>query len=188
MSDIENDDDFSRAVLGVKPLSVEPRVRLRKNRVDKNALLARRQTAVEECIADDSKLSDSVVESLEANAILNFQRSGVQHGAFKKFRLGKYEIDARLDLHFHSVVEARKALSGFIVDCVAHNVRCGLITHGKGEGRAQPARLKSCVAHWLPQLDDVLAFHSAQKQHGGGGATYVLIRKSVLNNSENSTK
>jgi hypothetical protein len=31
---------------------------------------------------------------------------------------------------------------------------------------------------WLPQFDAVLAFHSAQKQHGWVGATYVLLRKS----------
>lgn len=181
MIDIESDDDFSRAVLDVKPLNIEPRVRLRTKRIDKKILLARRQTAVEEHVSENNKLSDSFVDSLDANAILSFQRSGLQHTVFKKFRLGKYQIDARLDLHFHSVLEARKALSVFIVDCVANNVRCGLITHGKGEGREQPARLKSCVAHWLPQLDDVLAFHSAQKTHGGGGSTYILIRKSGVN-------
>ena len=26
----------------------------------------------------------------------------------------------------------------------------------------EPAKLKSCVAAWLPQMEDVLAFHSAQ--------------------------
>jgi DNA-nicking Smr family endonuclease len=69
------------------------------------------------------------------------------------------------------------ALKRFIGDCHHHSIRCALITHGKGEGRQEPAKLKSCVNHWLRQLDQVLAFHSAQKQHGGLGATYVLIKK-----------
>jgi len=48
--------------------------------------------------------------------------------------------------------------------------------------------LKSCVNHWLKQFDQVLAFHTAQKYHGGLGATYVLIKKSSAarqNTSEN---
>ena len=53
-----------------------------------------------------------------------------------------------------------------------------LITHGKGELRDKPALLKSCVNHWLKELDSVLAFHSAQPHHGGSGASYVMLRKS----------
>ena len=91
--------------------------------------------------------------------------------------MGKYEIQSQLDLHRHSVDQARSALKRFIGDCHQHSIRCALITHGKGEGRQEPAKLKSCVNHWLRQFDQVLAFHSAQKQHGGLGATYVLIKK-----------
>src|SRR5690625_5916207 len=65
------------------------------------------------------------------------------------------------------------------------DIRCALITHGKGVGRAQPALLKSCVAHWLPQFQEVLAFHSAQTAHGGTGATYLLLRKSERKRQEN---
>ena len=72
---------------------------------------------------------------------------------------------------------SRVALWRFVDDCHKHSIRCALITHGKGEGRQEPAKLKSCVNHWLRQFDEVLAFHSAQKQHGGVGSTYVLIKK-----------
>jgi len=41
-----------------------------------------------------------------------------------------------------------------------------------------PAVLKSHLVHWLPQLDDVQAFHTAQPKDGGAGALYVLLRKS----------
>ena len=57
-------------------------------------------------------------------------------------------------------------------------MRCALVTHGKGEGRLQPAKLKSCVNHWLRQFNSVLAFHTAQRRDGGMGATYVLLKKS----------
>ena len=78
-----------------------------------------------------------------------------------------------------TVERARRVVYQFINDCIANDVRTALITHGKGEGRELPALLKSCVAHWLPQIDNVLAFHTAQKQHGSYGATYVLLKKSA---------
>ena len=56
-----------------------------------------------------------------------------------------------------------------------------MIVHGRGEKKAekeQSAILKGCVNHWLQELDAVQAFHSAQPQHGGTGAAYVLLRKS----------
>ena len=33
------------------------------------------------------------------------------------------------------------------------------------------------VAHWLKQLPDVLAFHSAPEWKGGCGAVYVILKK-----------
>lgn len=119
---------------------------------------------------------------------LSFKRDGVQHGVFKNLRLGKYSLDSRLDLHRMTVAMARKAVLEFINDCVAANIRCVLITHGRGEQREKPALLKSCVNHWLRQMDSVLAFHSAQRHHGGSGATYVMLRKSEEKREENREK
>ena len=102
--------------------------------------------------------------------------------------MGKYDIQSRLDLHRHTVDQAREALWSFVGDCQKHGVRCALVTHGKGEGREQPARLKSCVNHWLRQFDQVLAFHSAQKQHGGAGSTYILIKKNTMARLSTSEK
>ncbi len=119
---------------------------------------------------------------------LSFKRDGVQHGVFKNLRLGKYAIDSRLDLHGFTVEAARKTVVEFIGDCLAANLRCLLILHGKGELREKPALLKSCVNHWLQQMDSVLAFHSAQRFHGGFGATYVLLRKSEEKREENKER
>lgn len=116
---------------------------------------------------------------------LYFKRDGVQHGVFKKLRLGYYLVDARLDLHGMTVEEARQGLLDYVEECCAHHLRCVLIAHGRGEGREKPALLKSCINHWLRQMDAVLAFHSAQRQHGGSGATYVLLRKSHEKSEEN---
>lgn len=123
-------------------------------------------------------LSTDNITPVEPHAVLSFKRPGIQHGVFRKLRLGQYSLEARLDLHRMTVDQARASLLQFLKDSIAHDIRCALVTHGKGEGRIEPARLKSCLAAWLPQLKEVLAFHSAQKHHGGVGATYILLRKS----------
>ncbi len=143
-------------------------------------MLERRKAAQQEAEKHGNILDGgSVIKQVDPYDHLSFVRPGVQHGVFKNLRQGKYDIQSTLDLHRNTVEQARKALWVFLQDCQNHGVRCALITHGKGEGREHPAKLKSCVNHWLRQVDWVLAFHTAQKKHGGSGATYVLIKKNT---------
>lgn len=115
---------------------------------------------------------------LGPNDLLEYKRDGIQHGVYKNLRLGKYSIEARLDLHHHSVEEARKEVFRFVRDCMQYGLRTVLIAHGKGERNPEKfAVLKSYLNKWLPDLPEVMAFHSALKQHGGTGAVYVLLRK-----------
>ena len=140
--------------------------------------LERQRSAVDLPLVDHNPLTADIVEPLTAHDWLSWQRPGVQHGVFKKLRLGQYPIDARLDLHRMTVEQARREVFGFVKDCVRHGLRTVIILHGKGERNPDGiAQLKSYLAKWLPELDDVLAFHSAQKHHGGTGAAYVLVRK-----------
>ena len=143
-------------------------------------MIERRKAAQQEQIKHGNILdADHVINQVDPFEHLSFVRPGVQHGVFKNLRQGKYEIQSTLDLHRHTVEQARHALWVFLKDCQNHGVRCALVSHGKGENREHPAKLKSCVNHWLRQIDQVLAFHTAQKQHGGSGATYVLIKKNT---------
>jgi DNA-nicking Smr family endonuclease len=162
----------------IQPLSGKGSAHIAKPVQITPGVLERRKAAQEEVVAESNILDPaSIIEQVDPLAYLEFVRPGVQHGVYKNLRLGKYEIQSRLDLHRHTVEQARNALWHFVDDCHKHGVRCALVTHGKGEGREQPARLKSCVNHWLRQFDQVLAFHSAQKTHGGVGATYILVKK-----------
>lgn len=177
--------DFYKAMGDVKPLQSESRVTLSKKSVTSEQAKARKANALSAVESETNELSGEFIDPVDPNAILEYQKPGVQHGVYKNLRLGKYQIDARLDLHRHTVEQARLAVDGFIKDCMSADIRCALITHGKGEGRKEPAVLKSCIAHWLPQLESVLAFHSAQRHHGGGGATYVLLKKSQKKRQDN---
>ncbi len=179
MADKTPDDEFfAQQMKGVTPIKVGRTVALDTGLNDKLNAEKRRQAATAELAKDKNFLSGEYVEPVDPLAIIEFKRDGVQTGVYRNLRLGKYQIDARLDLHHMTVEQARAAVFQFIKDCMSHDIRCALITHGKGEGRSLPAQLKSCLNHWLPQFDAVLAFHSAQKQHGWVGATYVLLRKS----------
>lgn len=185
---MSDNDDFLKAMGDVKPIRAEKRVTLQKTSTADAALQARRKSAQEHLIKPVDPLAESEVVQLDPQAILEYRRPGVQHGVYKQLRMGRYAIDARLDLHRMTVEQARRSVYQFIRDCVAHDIRCALLTHGKGEGRKTPAVLKSYVAHWLPQIDEVLAFHSAQKHHGGLGACYIMLKKSEKKRQENLEK
>lgn len=177
---MQDDEDMFRAEMqGVTPLP-QTRAELKaQRRAASLAQQARRLAAQQDNTQDDNFLGEDFIPQVAPDAVLDFNKPGIQHGVLRKLRLGQYSIDARLDLHKHSVTQARVAMFDFIHDSMRYDVRTALIVHGKG-ARSQPqaAMIKSCVNHWLKQLPEVLAFHSAQKQHGGVGAVYVLLRKS----------
>lgn len=186
---MNDEDEFSSLVGDVKPHKHSTRVVIKEDKDKQHpGMEYRRQGAqTEQELARDS-LSDTEIPMLEPLSMLNFHRPGIQHGVLRNLRLGKYPMDARLDLHRMTREQARAAVYQFVQDCIRHDVRSALITHGKGEGRETPALLKSCVAHWLPQIKEVLAFHTAQKQHGGYGATYLLLKKSDKKREETREK
>lgn len=110
--------------------------------------------------------------------IVGDKKNGVQEGVYRKLRLGKYALAAKLDLHRIKVRDARDMVQIFLQHAFSHDQRTVLITHGKGIHSERPGVMKSYVIHWLQESELVLAWHSAQARHGGTGATYVLVRKS----------
>lgn len=170
----------------IEPISESDRVELKSTiQIDKKAIAARKAAAVTDKNHDANFLTTTEPAPLDPYAELAFKRDGVQNGVFKNLRHGDYEARYVLDLHHHTVEQARKAVYEFILDAVARHERCVLILHGRGTQAAKPALLKRFVNAWLPQMEDVLAFHSAQKRDGGTGAIYVLLRKSEEASEEN---
>ncbi|TGD71546.1 DNA endonuclease SmrA [Mangrovimicrobium sediminis] len=182
-----NDDEerlFLDEMSGVVPLKREPRVRRDTRRqADGESAGRRREAAVAGPASDGNPLSDDdrFVEPLDPWYVLDFKRPGVQNGVYRKLRQGRYPADARLDLHRMTVAIARRELYDYIRECHRLGLRSVMVIHGKGESRAQRERcsiLKGYVNAWLRELEVVQAFHSAQPQHGGTGAVYILLRKS----------
>ncbi|WP_150123535.1 DNA endonuclease SmrA [Halotalea alkalilenta] len=142
------------------------------------AQLARRANA-EASGQETNFLSDEFVELLPHDQPLAFRRDGIQSGLFDKLSHGRYAIEAQLHLQRRALEQCRRELFAFIRDAHSHQLRSLLIVHGRGREDASPANvLRSYVAKWLAQFDEVQAYCSAQARHGGLGACYVVLRKS----------
>ena len=113
----------------------------------------------------------------ETGEELVYLRNGLSQLALKKLRRGHWVIQSELDLHGHTSVEARALLVEFLNACIRSGARCVRIVHGKGlRSKNREPVLKTKVANWLIQRDEVLAFCQARQADGGGGAVMVLLK------------
>ncbi len=186
----DEDNQFLEEMSDVVPLKREGRVRVSRKRQTpgETSLENRRQAAVNDRTVDTNPLAEDGIEPLDPWFVLEFKRPGVQNGVFRKLKQGRYDIEARLDLHRMTVKRARRELYAFIEESHTLGLRSVLLVHGKGESSADRERssvLKGCANHWLRELPVVQAFASAQPRHGGTGAVYLLLRKSEDKKREN---
>ncbi len=170
-------DLFRQSVAGARPLKPQNSVQHPAPRPKPS--IKRQQQPQNEGLSTEDLLSDDY-QAAEVGAAdeLFFSRPGLQHRVIKKLRRGQFNCSAVLDLHGMVVSEARQALTEFITEARLHNARYVLIVHGKGHGSSSRLpMLKNRVNHWLRQMDEVLAFCSAQPRDGGTGAIYLLLKR-----------
>ena len=184
---MSHDDDFAlfQEMMGdVKPIQHDTAEHKKHHQVTE-AQLAKREAAIWLTEDDPEYLSVDHAPMLKPEDIIEFKRDGVQEGVYRKLRLGKYPIQARLDLHRHTLKQARDEVVKFLKQCIKMDIRTVVIVHGRGEKSNPPALMKSYVAQWLQQIRDVQCVHSTQRFHGGTGAVYVMLRKSSEKKLEN---
>lgn len=163
---------------GVIPLKGESKADLTQQKKQQDPTLseARRRSAM---AGEDEGLSTSSIELLHPLDPVAWKRDGVQEGVYRNLRLGKYQVDARLDLIRKSIPQCRDELLSFLQESIRYDIRTVLINHGRSRDRSGMGnQQKSYLNQWLQVLPDVMAFHSAQPAQGGIGAIYVLLRKS----------
>jgi DNA-nicking Smr family endonuclease len=122
-------------------------------------------------------LSDFIQDTVLSETTLSYSQPGLNNQRFKALRMGQIPWESRLDLHGLKGEKARDSLCQFIQAQMQQDKRCLLIIHGKGGHQGAPPIIKNLVNRWLPQLDEVLAFHSALARDGGTGAVYVLLKR-----------
>ena len=183
----EDKDLFAEQMQDVMPL-VSPRTEARQGWQGASEEQLQRRRAAEAFPEEDQDhnfLTLSEVAARQPLEVLEWKQDGVQHAVFSKLRRGGYALEYELDLHQKTVKEAQQAVFQLFQKARTKNWRCVLISHGKGERSTTPGRLKSYVARWLIDHPDVIAYCSAQRNRGGVGSVYVLIRKSVAGKAAN---
>ncbi len=172
----QDTDLFHKEMVGVKRLNYE-------NKVPASTPITQNSSTTYSK-KEPGKVADTISDIFESENIeigdeLFFFRPGVQRSLMRKLRRGQLDVGAELDLHGMSTKEARQSLLSLLYECQQLGIRCIRIVHGKGKSskNRQPI-LKNKINHWLPQLDDVLAFCSARPEDGGVGAVYVLLKRS----------
>ena len=96
---------------------------------------------------------------------------------------GRFSIQAHIDLHGCTVLQAEEAFNTFMHEAIRGGKRAVLVVHGRGLSSPAKPVLKSKVHQWLsrgPWRKWVMAYTSARACDGGTGATYVLLRQSSL--------
>jgi DNA-nicking Smr family endonuclease len=118
------------------------------------------------------------LSTIHAETNLSYGKNQLQRKQWDHLKQGKIRCEAQLDLHGLRIEPAADALVQFIRHAHRQNQRCVRVIHGKGGRYGEAPVLKTHVNHWLKQLPEVLAFHSACARDGGSGALYVLLKKS----------
>jgi DNA-nicking Smr family endonuclease len=143
----------------------------------------RRPIPVQRLRDEQAALADSLSDHIawdignETGEELVYLRNGLAPQTVKKLRRGHWVIQDELDLHGLTSIEARALLVEFLNACLRSGARCVRIIHGKGlRSKNREPVLKTKVANWLMQRDEVLAFCQARQVDGGGGAVVVLLK------------
>lgn len=102
---------------------------------------------------------------------------------------GKQTIDAAIDLHGLTQVQAETALKTFLKRAHFDDKRTVLVITGKGQrrdynersfelGAPEPGVLKRTVPNWLDDMSDIIvSYTTSHSKHGGEGALYVRLRR-----------
>lgn len=169
---------FLRAMQGVSPISGKGReISLQKKQKpvmpsnDDDDAIETLSRLVNGQLKFDIEYSDEYIQGYV---------QGINSKTFRKFKAGKISIQAHLDLHGLNTLQARIRLLNFMREQYINSRKCVLLIPGRGKNSplGTPV-LRNEVQAWLtqePLKRIVLAFCSAQPNHGGTGALYVLLR------------
>jgi DNA-nicking Smr family endonuclease len=114
------------------------------------------------------------------SSIVHGDIDGLDRRTGQRFKRGQLPVEARLDLHGLTQVEAHRALDEFLSRQYMAGKRCVIVVTGKGVGKDGGGVLRSAVPRWLnesPNREKVLAFEYARQKDGGAGALYVLMKR-----------
>lgn len=174
---LTDDDVFSRAMQGVKPLEGKGRditpdtTKPDMPHTEPDNSLDILNKLVNGHVEFDIEYSDEYIQGFV---------HGINSKTFRTLKTGNLSIQAHLDLHGLNILQARIKLLNFMREQYINSKKCLLLIPGRGRNSPMGTPvLRNEVQSWLtrePLKRIVLAFCSAQPRHGGTGALYVLLR------------
>jgi DNA-nicking Smr family endonuclease len=176
----ENDKNlFQKSLHDVTPLRPSKKHTSRPPRAPQTHKPKPKRYAAEKIISEISHALSNPwdTSNIHAETCLSYGEHQLQRKQFRELKQGKIACEARLDLHGLRIEPAGDTLVAFITRAHQQNKRCVLVIHGKGGRFGEAPVLKNHVNHWLKQLPEVSAFHSACARDGGCGALYVLLKR-----------
>lgn len=167
---------FKDEVCDIKPLKQDTIAKI-SPLLDKATAKIRKEAATRLPEKEADSASSTFVPMVGPNDVLEYRKPGVQPFVIARLRAGEYHEADFIDLHGKTIEKAYEMVMNFLSFSKDKEFRCILIIHGKGERQKEKALMKSYVAHWLRQIPDVLAFHSAPQWKGGTGALMIILKK-----------
>ena len=189
---IKNDDEsFANAFKDVKKI-VQDKIHTKSLVLDKDLAKIRQDSATTDKKKETDHVSSSFVVMVNPNDVLSYKTPGTQPHMLRKLKNGEYQEADFIDLHGKTIEQAYDLTRHFIAHAKKEEFRCILIIHGKGAHQHPKAQMKSYVNHWLRQMKDILAFHSAPDFKGGTGAVMIILKKgdksSAINREEHARR
>ena len=177
LPDLPDDQLFQFAMRNVKslgwsavPLHNRPPMEIQAQDDEQDAL-----RALEEFVRNGNVEIEQTAEYIEGSVH--------PHGRLylDDLRSGRFSVQAHLDLHGLNLQEARFVLDEFLLESVRAGFSCVRVIHGRGrQSHKHHPVLKENIQRWLCTRRlgrHVIAYTSARRCDGGGGAVYVLLRK-----------
>lgn len=175
MSNHPIDDDeltqFKAAVQGARKLKQDT-IRAPQQRIKPNQRLERSQSRSDtnKTTAADSLFSDQYEPLLPSEGPMRYLRDGAPSHQLKQLRRGDFVPELFLDLHGMSRAASKPEILALIQACLRDHHPCAAIMFGHGQGI-----LKQQVPRWLVQHPQLVAFHQAPREWGGGSALLILV-------------
>ena len=175
--DMPDDQLFDFAMRGVKslgwsavPLHNRPPTEIQAQDDEQDAL-----RALEEFVRNGNVEIEQTAEYIEGSV----HPQGRLY--LDDLRSGRFSVQAFVDLHGLNLQEARFVLDEFLLESVRAGFTCVRVIHGRGRhSHKHHPVLKENIQRWLCTRRlgrHVIAYTSARRCDGGGGAVYVLLRK-----------
>lgn len=174
----DGDDAWQRFTEGVTPLGQRPTPR-RKTPREPRATRPADPDPVDRAAFSDL-LDTTGGFDVRDGETLEGRAPGIDYDTVRRLKRGAFPVQARIDLHNQNRESAKRRLQTGLAGAQRAGQRTVLVIHGRGLHSEGDAVIRRELPGWLtspPLAQIVMAFATAQPEHGGLGALYVLVRK-----------